>query len=64
MCDFHVVPWATPLPASPTRGEVSGRAGGMVERQSLPGTLPLVGRDGEGVAQNAISSIIMLTYRP
>jgi very-short-patch-repair endonuclease len=34
---------ATPLPASPTRGEV--KPGGPAEH-----TLPLVGRDGEGVA--------------
>jgi hypothetical protein len=40
---------ATPLPASPTRGEV--RRG---HRLASAGTLPLVGRDGEGEAPDAI----------
>ena len=39
---------ASPLPASPTRGEVPLGAFGTTERPTLPDTLPLVGRAGEG----------------
>jgi hypothetical protein len=47
---------ATPLPASPTRGEVSGSVWfeAVPQSQALPGTLPLVGRAGEGGAQRSL----------
>src|SRR5690606_21220361 len=41
----------TPLPASPTRGEVPRCGCGNVVPHARWNTLPLVGRDGEGVSQ-------------
>jgi hypothetical protein len=51
-----VVRAATPLPASPTRGEVPGgaRFEAVPQSQALPGTLRLVGRAGEGVARRSL----------
>ena len=44
-----VAPMATPLPPPPTRGEVFRRSCDQAVPQTPPGTLPLVGRVGEGV---------------
>src|SRR5690606_22285296 len=40
---------ATPLPTSPTRGEVPSSGRGTIEPRTPGDTLPLVGRAGEGV---------------
>jgi hypothetical protein len=40
--------WLTPLPPSPTRGEVSPCGWGTMVPDPLSNTLPLVGRVGEG----------------
>src|SRR5690606_12325748 len=45
---------APPLPASPTRGEVSAGASGWVVPRTRCETLPLVGRAGEGVARDVM----------
>src|SRR5690606_26491110 len=47
---------STPLPASPTRGEVSDRVRDTVLPSPPNGTLPLVGRVGEGVAAGTMAS--------
>ena len=40
----------TPLPSSPARGEVPPGGRGWIVPQARSSTLPLVGKDGEGVA--------------
>ena len=42
----------TPLPTSPTRGEVPPCGGYAIGPYTRSSTLPLVGRAGEGVAAN------------
>ena len=44
---------ATPLPASPTRGEVKSRGCGSTLPSQPAGTSPLVGEVGRGVAKRA-----------
>ncbi len=44
-----IVLTSSPLPASPTRGEVPAGAWGTIEQRSPTHTSPLVGEAGRGV---------------
>jgi len=46
---------ASPLPSSPTRGEVPGGAWGKVRAKNSFSTSPLVGEAGRGVATSSIN---------
>src|SRR5690606_6689521 len=51
-------PRVTPLPTSPTRGEVSAGGVGTIEPQPRSSTLPLVGRAGEGVVPRTVGDVV------
>src|SRR5690606_12067982 len=51
-------PRSTPLPTSPTRGEVPAGGAGTIEPQPRSSTLPLVGRVGEGVAPRTVGDVV------
>ena len=54
------VPAASPLPSSPARGEVPAGSPGTIEPHAPRHTLPLAGRDGEGVAPRTIGEVVEL----
>lgn len=49
MMDVNSTATTHPLPASPIKGEVGSRWVGQERATAAIDTLPLVGRDGEGV---------------